>query len=212
MHDAPSPSPRLLAICAGPAQRIAGRVQQRDTEVLSGIRKQALSSLESPVEVAFDRLGIAGDEQADPSVHGGIDKAVYLYPVEHYPDWARRAARAGVGFAGAAGSMGENLLVSGLTEDRVWIGDRLLIGTVELMVTQPRRPCFKFDLHLGYDGAGREMVRAVQPGWYCEVVRPGTAAAGQPILQRAGSRSDTIEATHRRMHRLRSSVPRTGVN
>src|SRR5690606_18699076 len=147
-------------------------------DVLSGIVKRPISTIEDPVEVAFGRLGIGGDEQADPTVHGGIDKAVYVYPVEHYAAWAIRAARAGGDFDARAGSFGETLLVEGLLETDVWTGDRLAIGDLLLVVTTPRRPCYKLDLHL-YEGAGREMVLARQPGWYCEVVRPGKAAAGQ---------------------------------
>ncbi|MFA7505434.1 MAG: MOSC domain-containing protein [Burkholderiaceae bacterium] len=193
--------PRLLAICAGPAARLRGKVAGQAVDVLSGIVKPARSTLEDPVEVDFGRLGVVGDEQADLSVHGGQDKAVYVYPVEHYVAWAQRAARADVPFPGGAGSLGENLLVEGLLESDVWTGDRLEIGGIVLAVTTPRRPCYKLDLLL-YEGAGRDMVLARQPGWYCAVVRPGKAAAGQPILQRAGSRAYTIGETHRRQYRL----------
>lgn len=194
-------SPRLLAICAGPAARLRGTVTGQAVDVLSGIVKRPISTLDDPVAVAFGRLGITGDEQADPTVHGGIDKAVYVYPVEHYAAWAQRAARAGIDFTGRPGSFGENLLIEGLLEADVWTGDRLEIGELLLVVTTPRRPCYKLDLHL-YEGAGREMVLTRQPGWYCEVVRPGKAAAGQAIHQRAGSRAYTIAETHRRQYRL----------
>lgn len=197
----PRRPPRLLAICAGPAARLRGTVTGRAVNVLSGIVKRPISVIDDPVEVAFGRLGIDGDEQADPTVHGGVDKAVYVYPVEHYAAWAQRAARAGIDFTGRPGSFGENLLVEGLLEADVWTGDRLEIGELLLVVTTPRRPCYKLDLHL-YEGAGREMVLARQPGWYCGVVRPGKAAAGQAIRQQAGSRAYTIGETHRRQYRL----------
>ena len=197
----PRQPPRLLAICAGPAARLRGVANGQAVDVLSGIVKRPISVVGDPVEVEFGRLGIRGDEQADPTVHGGIDKAVYVYPAEHYAAWARRAARAGAEFDGRPGSFGENLLVEGLLETDVWTGDRLEIGGLLLVVTTPRRPCYKLDLHL-YEGAGREMVLARQPGWYCEVVRPGKAAAGQAIRQQAGSRAYTISETHRRQYRL----------
>jgi len=193
--------PRLLAICAGPAARLRGSVNGQAVDVLSGIVKRPVSTIDDPVAVEFGRLGIAGDEQADPTVHGGLDKAVYVYPVEHYAQWAQRAERAGIGFSGRPGSFGENLLVEGLLEADVWTGDRLEIGGLLLAVTMPRRPCYKLDLHF-YEGAGRDMVLARQPGWYCAVVRPGKAAAGQPIRQEAGSRAYTIGETHRRQYRL----------
>lgn len=195
------PSPRLLAICAGPATRLRGVVDGRPVDVLSGIVKRPASTLEDPVGIEFGRLGVAGDEQADLTVHGGLEKAVYVYPVEHYAQWRERAARAGVAFEGRPGSFGENLLVEGLLESDVSTGDRLEIGELVLCVTMPRRPCYKLDLHL-YPGAGREMVLGRQPGWYCSVVRPGKAAAGQAIRQQAGSRPYTIAETHRRQYRL----------
>lgn len=196
------PPARVLAICAGPAARLRGSISGQDVDVLSGIVKRPLSVLDDPVAVSFGRLGIAGDEQADLTVHGGIDKAVYVYPVEHYAAWAERAARAGIALDGRPGTFGENLLVEGLLESEVWTGDRLEIGDLVLAVTTPRRPCYKLDLHL-YPGASRAMVLGRQPGWYCAVVRPGTAAAGQLIGQRAGSRSYTIAQTHCREYRLR---------
>src|SRR5690606_18337263 len=156
------PSPRLLAICAGPATRLRGVVDGRPVDVLSGIVKRPASTLEDPVGIEFGRLGVAGDEQADLTVHGGLEKAVYVYPVEHYAQWRERAARASVAFEGRPGSFGENLLVEGLLESDVWTGDRLEIGELVLCVTMPRRPCYKLDLHL-YPGAGREMVLGRQP-------------------------------------------------
>jgi MOSC domain-containing protein YiiM len=193
--------PRLLAICAGPTARLRGVVDGREVDVLSGIVKRPVSTIDNPVAIDFGPLGVQGDEQADLTVHGGVDKAVYVYPAEHYAQWARRAARAGVAFAGRPGSFGENLLVEGLLETEVWTGDRLEIGDLVLSVTTPRRPCYKLDLHF-YVGAGRDMVLGRQPGWYCSVVHPGKAAAGQAIRQRPGSRAYTISETHRRQYRL----------
>lgn len=196
---------RLLAICSGPAARLRGTVDGREVDVLSGIVKRPLSVLADPVEIAFGRLGVAGDEQADLTVHGGLDKAVYVYPVEHYAAWAARTSQAGVPFTGQPGSFGENLLVEGLLEETVWTGDRLEIGDLILSVTTPRRPCYKLDLHL-YPGAGRAMVLGRQPGWYCSVLRPGKAAAGQPIRQHPGSRAYSIAQTHMRQYRLPPAV------
>jgi len=92
-----------------------------------------------PVHAAT--LGLAGDEQADLTVHGGPDKAVYLYPSEHYPLWLRDVPRHAQTLM--AGAFGENITTSGLEEATVAIGDVFRIGTAEVQVTQPRQPCFK---------------------------------------------------------------------
>src|SRR5690606_37749501 len=107
--------------------------------------------------VALASLGLEGDEQVDLSVHGGLDKAVYVYPAEHYPFWQTVRAQAGHTAPLSHGGLGENLTVTGLLEPRVWVGDRLRIGEVELVVTQPRSPCYKFNAHLGFSWAARMM-------------------------------------------------------
>ncbi len=106
-------------------------------------------------------------------------------------------AQAGIVDALPHGSLGENLTVSGLLEAQVWVGDRLRFGEVELVVTQPRTPCYKFDAHFGFRWASKMMVQSGYTGFYCAVVRPGRLAAGEQIELVAGERVLGIEQAHR---------------
>jgi MOSC domain-containing protein YiiM len=133
-------------------------------------------------EVALRPLGLEGDEQADPSVHGGLSKAVYAYPLEHYPVWQTLRAQAGVAGRDAElppGAMGENLSLRGLLENQVWVGDLLRFPDAELVVSEPRFPCFKFNDAMGFAQAARMMVQSGYCGFYLAVRKPGRLAAGQ---------------------------------
>ena len=142
-------------------------------------------------DVAVRRLGLEGDEQADPSVHGGPDKAVYAYPVEHYPFWQTVRAQARVAAWGDAlphGFVGENLTLSGLAESGVWVGDRLRFPRCELAVAGARQPCYKFNAVMGFPQAAKLMVQSGYCGFYLAVVEPGTIAAGESFELRPGPR------------------------
>ena len=148
-----------------------------DRPVMTGILKRAVSG---PVEVRA--LGLAGDEQADLSVHGGLGKAVYAYPAEHYPFWQTVRAQAGAAGWGAAlapGAMGENLTLDGLLESEVWIGDVLRFAGCELAVSEPRFPCFKLNAALGFKHAAKMMTANAWCGFYLAVRQPGVLAAGE---------------------------------
>ena len=147
-----------------------------DRSVMTGIRKRGVSG---PVEVRL--LGLAGDEQADLTVHGGLGKAVYAYPGEHYPFWqtVRAQARAAAwGETMPRGMLGENLTLAGLLEDQVWIGDVLRFPGCELAVSEPRFPCFKFNAAMGFNQASKMMVANGWCGFYLAVRQPGLIAAG----------------------------------
>ena len=147
-----------------------------DRSVMTGIRKRGVSG---PVEVRL--LGLAGDEQADLTVHGGLGKAVYAYPGEHYPFWqtVRAQARAAAwGETMPQGMLGENLTLAGLLEDQVWIGDVLRFPGCELAVSEPRFPCFKFNAAMGFNQASKMMVANAWCGFYLAVRQPGLIAAG----------------------------------
>ena len=168
----------------------AGRLQTQGRSVLSAIGKQAV---QGPVPVA--RLGLMGDEQADLSVHGGLDKAVYAYPHEHYAYWqAQRSAHSVSLFdeALAPGFVGENLTLEGLLERDVWIGDELHFPHCVLRVTEPRQPCFKFNAVMGYSQASRDMAAALCSGFYLAVDEPGPIAAGQAFAVVPGRRGLSI--------------------
>jgi MOSC domain-containing protein YiiM len=161
--------------------------------VASAIRKQPISTLEQPKTVELRRLGVVGDEQADPTVHGGLDKAVYLYPAEHYAFWETVSQQALQPIPLNHGKMGENLTISGLNEKNIWVGDRLSVGSVQLRVESPRNPCFKFNAVMGFKHAAKMMMQSGYCGFYCSVVQPGFFTAGDKITVTAGDRVISIE-------------------
>jgi len=163
-----------------------GRVQLLEAGgrvALSGIRKQ-----EARGPVAVGALGLAGDEQADLTVHGGLSKALYAYPVEHYDFWIEQRRALGLPAHLPYGSLGENLTLSGVLEGSLFVGDTLSLPDCVLRVTQPRTPCWKFNAVMGDPLAARKMVRSGRSGFYLSVVRPGSIEAGQPAELRAGPR------------------------
>ncbi len=146
-------------------------------EVMTGIVKRPVVGA---VEVG--PLGLAGDEQADLSVHGGPSKAIYAYAIEHYPFWQTVRAQAGAAAwdAGLAhGSIGENLTLAGLLENEVCIGDVLRFADCELAVSEPRFPCFKFNAAMGFKQASKLMAANGWCGFYLAVRRPGALRAGE---------------------------------
>ncbi len=140
--------------------------------VKTGIFKDAIRG-----RVAVRRLNLNGDKQADLSVHGGLDKAVYLYPAEHYVYWQEEYP----GMQLPWGMFGENLTTEGMLEDEVSIGDQFRVGSVELMVTQPRLPCYKLGIRFGRDDIIKRFMAAGRPGFYLRVLQEGEVGAGDTI-------------------------------
>jgi MOSC domain-containing protein YiiM len=140
-------------------------------------------------------LGVEGDEQADPSVHGGLDKAVYAWPAGHNAWWQAQRRAQGAGLFDEPlppGFVGENLSLDGPLEAEVWVGDTLHFPDCVLRVTQPREPCAKFNAVMGYARAARDMVSSARCGWYLAVQVPGTIASGQAFTLRPGPRERSI--------------------
>ena len=137
------------------------------------------SIFKEPVDgpVIINNLNLAGDRQADLSVHGGPDKAVYGYPSEHYKYWSDQVA----GMKLWSGVFGENLTTEGLSEDTLCIGDRLKIGSAVLIVTQPRMPCYKLNLRFGRDDMIKRFLVSGRSGFYLSVVQAGEVSAGSKI-------------------------------
>ena len=179
-------------------------------QVAIGARCVATAYVKTPVAgpVAVRALGLDGDEQADLSVHGGLSKAVYAFPVEHYPVWRTLRAQAAAAAWDAAlphGAFGENLTLAGLLEADAWVGDRLCFeGGVELAVSEPRLPCFKFDAAMDFAQAARMMVQSGMCGFYLQVAVPGTIAAGERGVLRPGAREVGIAE----LFRARRHAPR----
>jgi len=166
-------------------------------KVMIGGRAILTAIYKTPVSgtVAVGPLGLQGDEQADLSVHGGLEKAVYAYPSEHYGFW--RAARAEAGVAGLDtelhyGAMGENLSLQGLLESDVWVGDRLRFANCVLRVEQPREPCFKFNAAMGFNKAVKAMAQSGLCGFYLSVEQAGTLQGGESFELLPGPRQVSI--------------------
>src|SRR3954465_6152027 len=127
-----------------------------------------------PGRVALRTLNIAGDRQADLTVHGGPHKAVYCYPEEHYAFWSDQLPDTELVF----GNFGENLTTRGLTEDVVQIGDQFRVGSAILQVTQPRMPCYKLGIRFGRADMVKRFWDSERPGIYFSVVDEGDLGAG----------------------------------
>lgn len=127
--------------------------------------------------VRVTALNLAGDLQADLTVHGGPSKAVYAYPSEHYAFWRKELP--GVDFPW--GSFGENLTTEGLLEKDLNIGDRLCAGSVELVVTEPRLPCYKLGAKFNRDDMVRRFLKSRRTGFYCAVLREGELEANDRV-------------------------------
>ncbi len=166
----------------------------------TAIRKRARSG-----RVAVGPLGLDGDEQADPSVHGGLAKAVYAYPQEHLAFWATVRAQARVAGELQPGDMGENLTLQGLLESQVWIGDVLRFADCELVVSEPRQPCFKFNAHMGFNQAAKLMAQSGWCGFYLAVKREGSLAAGEAFELLPGPREVGIAELFRAKMRKQAS-------
>ena len=129
--------------------------------------------------IPVSRLGLEGDGQADPRYHGGPEKAVYVYPSEHYAYWSAALSRANL----APGTFGENLTTEGLLETEIRIGDVFEMGSATLRVTQPRTPCAKLGLRMGSMRFVRVFAAAGRPGFYLSVVEEGFVEAGDAIAR-----------------------------
>ena len=182
----PLPGVQVHSVNVGTARRL--KVGERS--VLTAIGKVPAAG-----PVAVGPLGLAGDEQADLNVHGGLDKAVYAYPAAHYDFWQAQRRERGVSLFDEAlppGFLGENLSVDGPLEHEVFIGDEWHFPDCVLRVTAPREPCFKFNAVMGFAQAGRAMALAGCCGYYLAVDGAGSIAAGQSATLVPGRRSLSI--------------------
>jgi MOSC domain-containing protein YiiM len=135
--------------------------------------------------VFLGKHGFAGDQVADPTVHGGADKAVHFYPAEHYPKWiAHFAAENFVHpLLDQAGAFGENISACGLLEDNLRIGDQFRLGRAVVEVAQGRQPCWKLDHHFGVHGLSGAVITSGRCGGYFRVIEEGEVAPGDSIEQ-----------------------------
>ncbi|WP_237219147.1 MOSC domain-containing protein [Rhodoferax aquaticus] len=174
----------------GVQRAIARKVQIAGRSILTAIHKTAVHEA-----VELRPLGLVGDEQADLSVHGGLDKAVYAYPSEHYSYWQQERHQAGLDGIDndlPFGAMGENLTLQGLLETDVWVGDVLHFSACSLRVTAPREPCYKFNAAMGFSHAVKRMAQTGFCGFYLAVDRPGAIASGETFVLEPGPRRLSI--------------------
>ncbi len=141
----------------------------------SAIHKQPANHA---IQVTF--TGLAGDAQADRIHHGGIEKALHHYPLDHYPYWYAYLHAPPTSLP--VGAFGENLSTSGLTEDDVCIGDVFKLGSSVIQVTQPRQPCWKLNARFNHVHIARHMQRMGMTGWYYRVVKEGDAAPQEELI------------------------------
>jgi MOSC domain-containing protein YiiM len=128
--------------------------------------------------------GLAGDEQGDPRVHGGVDKAVHVYPWGHLDAW-RRELPPDSACAWEPGAFGENLSIQGATEDEVCLGERWRIGGARFEISQGRQPCWKLNHRFGVDDMAHRVQASGRTGWYLRVIEPGLVAAGDVVVREA---------------------------
>ena len=160
---------RVISVNVG----LPREVESRGRVVRTSIWKDPVSG---PVRVG--PLNLDGDGQSDLTVHGGHNKAVYVYPSEHYAFWRRELDRPDLTW----GAFGENLTIEGLLEDVVRIGDRVQVGSAEFEVTQPRMPCYKLGIRFDDDLMVRRFAASGRSGFYLSVVKEGTLTPGEAIV------------------------------
>lgn len=147
-------------------------VTWKGRRVRTGIFKEPVDT-----RVMVRELNLDGDGQADLTVHGGVDKAVYVYPFEHYDYWRSELPDTEL----TPGIFGENFTVTGFKEEELNIGDRFQIGNVELMVTQPRLPCYKLAIRFGRSDMVKRLLASRRTGFYFRVLQEGQVGAGDTL-------------------------------
>jgi MOSC domain-containing protein YiiM len=161
--------------------------QWKGKDVYSSIAKVPVAG----ATIQLDELGLAHNEQADLRVHGGVDKAVYVYPREHYEVWAQE-----LGFDPPLGFFGENLQISGLLEGDVRIGDQWSWGNALLEVTKPRQPCYKLIMFTDVQDIIQRMRANHLTGWYLKVLKPAVVpTSGELVVVKRGG-GETILANY----------------
>lgn len=191
---------RLLSISSGKVAPLFGNHHPEHQVVASAIVKSPISNLENCAPIEITRLGVQGDEQADLSVHGGIEKAIYVYPAEHYAFWnelltceTKKPTQL------AYGAMGENFTIEGLLETEVFVGDQMQIGELRFSVVKLREPCFKFNARMKYKGAAKAMLQSGYSGWYLRVNQTGSLRAGEAITLIPGAREISIAQQNQKL-------------
>ncbi len=155
----------------------------RDDGEMSAMVKQSVAGA-----IALGPLGLAGNQVADPVHHGGRDKAVHLYPIEHYAFWKSRYP--GLDILERPGAFGENLSCAGLTEDRLCLGDIFRLGEALIECSHARQPCWKLNHHFGQADVLKTVIKTAKSGSYFRVLEAGKVRAGDAIIQQERAHPD----------------------
>jgi MOSC domain-containing protein YiiM len=163
-------------------------VMRNDEPVSTGIFKEPVTG-----RVMLRTLNLDGDRQADLTVHGGPEKAVYVYPSEHYAFWKRELPEMDLPW----GMFGENFTTEGINETETHIGDRFRIGSAEVMVTQPRMPCYKLGIRFGRTDIIKRFLVSERSGFYLSVLKEGEVGVGDEIepIERSASGVRVVDVT-----------------
>ena len=172
---------RVISVNVGTLRTIPRRGQQ----VPTGIFKDPING-----RVAVRSNGLDGDQQGDLLLHGGIDKAVYVYPKEHYAYWQSKFPDLPLPW----GMFGENLTTEGALEDATYLGDRWHIGSAQFEIVQPREPCYKLGVKFGNPKIVKQFLASGRSGWYLKVIKEGTVEAGDKIT-RSGRNTHDVTVT-----------------
>jgi len=159
---------KVLSVQVGSLQEML----RSGKKIWTGIFKQ---KTEESIKVT--RLGLEGDDQGNKKLHGGVYKAICVYPSEHYDHWKAELGNPGLSF----GDFGENLTTAGLMEGDIYLGDRLRIGSAELVVTQPREPCITLNARLSTKDISARIRKSGRSGFYFSVVKEGIIKNGDSI-------------------------------
>jgi MOSC domain-containing protein YiiM len=185
---------RLVSVNVGLPREVIwkGRV------VTTGIFKEPVAG-----RVRVRWLNLDGDRQADLQVHGGPDKAIYAYPSEHYDYWRGELP----GMELPWGMFGENFTTEGLLENQVNVGDRFRIGSAEVVVTQPRMPCYKLGVKFGRDDMLKRFLASGRTGFYLKVLAEGEGSANDPIERLSRDLDEISITTLVRLHQSKEADP-----
>ncbi|MBD3886512.1 MOSC domain-containing protein [Phormidium tenue FACHB-886] len=176
---------KLISVNVG----LPREVTWKGKTVSTGIFKEPVSG-----RVIVRALNLDGDGQADLTVHGGADKAIYVYPFEHYDYWQNELPDTEL----TPGIFGENFTTIGLKEEELNIGDRFQIGAVKLMVTQPRLPCYKLGVRFGRPDMVKRFLASRRTGFYFRVLQEGEVGAGDnlELVNRDDNNVKVTDITH----------------
>ncbi|MCE9842478.1 MOSC domain-containing protein [Vibrio alginolyticus] len=154
---------------------LAGKTVPYAHGAQSAINKQVLPERQHATE-----LGFTSDEQGDPRFHGGIQKALHIYPSEHYPIWQQELGERTI--FQSAGGFGENISSEGVTESTICLKDKIRIGSTLLEVSQGRMPCWKLNVRFDQHDMARRLQDTLRTGWYFRVLEEGDIGAGDEII------------------------------